>query len=435
MVSPKEESLVYGIKQSSVGPARSSGPDLIYEPSNMDLAMKLHYLRGVYFFRCQTVQGLTVVKTKETMFTWLNNYYTTCGRFRRSETTGRPYIKLNDCGSRFIEAKCDKTLDEWLDMDKDCSLHKLLVSNQVLGPELVYSPPVLVQFTWFKCGGMSLGLSWAHVLGDAFSIADYINTWSRVLAGYEPEPIPRISRPLEKGKFKNPTSHFEEPLSIKRVDPVGDHWTTPNNCQMSTFSFQITAKQLSHLQAQNNSDHQVPAFEFLCAIIWKSMARIRQGSEPKVVTLCKKGSGERGENVVSNSQNICVVKADLLINEASPTALAALLVDQAVDERNQIEEAMERSDGLSDFILYGANLTFVDLEEEDFYGLEIKGDKPIFLNYTIDGVGENGAVLVLPGQPKNSGEDGSGGKLVTVVLPQSQVLELKSELKSEWGIA
>ncbi|KAF3666916.1 Global transcription factor group [Capsicum annuum] len=67
----------------------------------------------------------------------------TNGRFRRAES-GRPYIKCNDCGARFIEAQCDKTLEEWLEM-KDAPLEKLLASNQVLGPELAFSPPILIQ--------------------------------------------------------------------------------------------------------------------------------------------------------------------------------------------------------------------------------------------------------------------------------------------------
>lgn len=155
MVFSKEESLVYGFKLSSVGPAKVSGTDVVHEPSSMDLAMKLHYLRGVYFFDSQSVQGLTIHHIKETMFTWFNEYYHTCGRFRRSDG-GRPYIKCNDCGARFIEAQCDKTIDEWLGMKDWSSLQNLLVSQQVIGPELSFSPPVLLQVR--KVSALSLNL-------------------------------------------------------------------------------------------------------------------------------------------------------------------------------------------------------------------------------------------------------------------------------------
>lgn len=139
------EGLIYNIKVSSIGPASVTGPGLISEPANIDLAMKLHYIRGIYYFRSQAFEDLTTLAIKEPMFTWLNKYPVTCGRFTRAES-GRAHIKCNDCGVRFIEAKCDKTLDEWLDMeDNIATLEQLLAPNKVIGPELGFSPLVFIQ--------------------------------------------------------------------------------------------------------------------------------------------------------------------------------------------------------------------------------------------------------------------------------------------------
>ncbi|XP_042488200.1 protein ECERIFERUM 26-like, partial [Macadamia integrifolia] len=138
-----QNQIISDMRLSSVGPAQVTGSDVIHEPSNMDLAMKLNYLRAVYYFRSSSVEGISVYTIKEATFRRFNLYSHTCGRFQRSES-GRPFIKCNDCGARFIEAQCSKTLDEWLEM-KDSSLHNLLVSNQVLGPELDFSPPIFLQ--------------------------------------------------------------------------------------------------------------------------------------------------------------------------------------------------------------------------------------------------------------------------------------------------
>ncbi|KAK3010836.1 hypothetical protein RJ639_012413 [Escallonia herrerae] len=150
----------------------------------MDLAMKLHYLRGVYYFSSQAFQWLTIKKIKEAMFKWLNHYYVACGRFRRSKS-GRPFVKCNDCGVRFTEAESDRTVEEWLEMKDLISLQKLMFPDQVIGPEQQFSPQVLIQITRFKCGGASLGLSWAHVLGDAFCAADFIDMWGKFMAGHQ----------------------------------------------------------------------------------------------------------------------------------------------------------------------------------------------------------------------------------------------------------
>jgi hypothetical protein len=270
---------------------------------------------------------------------------------------------------------------------------------------------------------MSLGLSWAHILGDPFTLSDFVNGWGRIVAGLRPnsrsnfpKPDPRIERP------KNPP-----PLSVKQVDPVGDHWITANNCKMDTFSFHVTAGQLPILQSSSspNQSDQIPFFESLCAVIWQCFARVREGtSEPRTVTICKKDPTRPTSGInVTNTQIISSVKADFSVTETSPKKLAKWMLHQAVDERKQIEELVERDGGVSDFIVYGANLTFVDLEEAQFYGVELNGHNPDSVSFSVQGVGDEGAVLILAG-PKDCGE----ARVVTIILPENEVRELKSEL-------
>ena len=144
----KEESPIYDVKISTVGPGYVSGQGAVQELNGMDLAMKLHYIRNVYYFRIQALEGMTIINIKETMFNWLNHAYVPCGRLRKSDDSGRPSIKCNDCGVRLIEAKCKISIDEWLE-STDGEGHKLLVPNQVLGPDLAFSPLVLMQVCVF----------------------------------------------------------------------------------------------------------------------------------------------------------------------------------------------------------------------------------------------------------------------------------------------
>ncbi|XP_041000091.1 protein ECERIFERUM 26-like [Juglans microcarpa x Juglans regia] len=438
MVNTKVEEehhvLVYGIRLSSVGPGRSTGSDVVHDLSGMDIAMKLHYVKGVYFFSSQAAQGLTIARIKESLFHLFCEYYYSCGRLRRTES-GRPYIKCNDCGARFIEAQCDKTVHEWLQM-KDSSVQKLLVSQQVIGPDLSFSPTTLIQVTHFKCGGISLGLSWAHVLGDALSASNFINKCGQIIASIGSINMQPNFHSSSGTSFKHqiskspapPLSHG--PLSVKQVDPVGDHWITANSCEMDTFSFHVTAAQLATLQSEisgQNQTEKMPIFESLCAIIWHSIAKVRRGSiQAEIVTTCKNDPSAKLaiNGIVTNTQIISTVKADFPIAETDPKRLVNLLVNEAADERREIEELVEKDNGLSDFIVYGARLTFVDLEEVDLYGFELNGHKPEFVYYTVQGVGDEGAVFVLPAGPKGADE----GRIVTITLPENQVPELKVEL-------
>ncbi|KAJ7979183.1 Protein ECERIFERUM 26 [Quillaja saponaria] len=387
--------LIYNFKISSVGPGWSSGSDLVHYPSGMDLAMKLHYLKVVYLFNSEAAQGLTIMRIKEAMFKWLHHYYIACGRFRRSDS-GRPFMKYNDCGARLFEAKCEKTIDEWIEM-KDWSLH------------------------------------WTRIIILSFSLnaaSEFINSWGTVMAGL-PLKFEKLN-PMPQ-KPINPSTIEKELLSAKRVDPVGDHWITANNCKMDTFSFCITTTQLSNIQRKiwgPNFD-QASIFESLCAIIWQCIAKVREGSETKIVTLCKNDLSKSGHGTLGNYQIISNVVAQFPIVDTDLKQLAALLVDRAVNERNEIEEAVERDNGVTDFFVYGANLTFVDLEEVDLYELTLKGHKPKFVYYTIEGVGNEGAVLVLPWIQGGRKDGGGQGRLVTIIFPENQMLELKSELKEK----
>lgn len=288
------------------------------------------------------------------------------------------------------------------------SIHKLLV----------------LQVTQFKCGGISLGLSWAHVMGDPHSASDFINLWGQTLNNLSlkmPFNIPKsVPAPLNFGPEN-------EPATAKRVDPVGDHWIPANNKKMDTFSFHITSSLMNNLQEQiwGPSVEQTPPFESLCAIIWRCIARVREGSEPKIVTVCRPDPNGRGNDIIGNDQLICKVEAgkECSIVDTSLKILASMLVDQGVDERNQIKDIVEKDQGVTDFFVYGANLTFLDLEDVNVYDFKLKGQKPKFVYYTLQGVGDEGVVLVLP---KVNDID---GKFVTIILPEDEIVKLKSELK------
>lgn len=283
--------------------------------------------------------------------------------------------------------------------------------------------------THFKCGGLSLGLSWAHVLGDVFSASDYINRLGQyitsVLQSKNP-PNHSLSSSSKLTKAEIPPTFLKEPLSVKPVDPVGDHWLSVNNCKMEVFSFLLTPTQIKNIQIKILDT----VFESICALIWQCIAKMREGSEPKIVTLCKSNQHKRTRGEVSNTQVISAVEVDIsTLRENDPKQLAKVLLNQALDETSEIEESVEKNNGVSDFIVYGGNLTFVDWQEAELYGIELQGYKPELVSYTMQDVGDNGAVFVLPGPKDRNGTNASGeGKLVTVFLPENEIPGLKSEM-------
>ncbi|KAL6180118.1 hypothetical protein ACLB2K_046786 [Fragaria x ananassa] len=441
MVSSPEtiHCLKSSMRLSSVVPATITGQEhKVHELTNMDLAMKLHYIKGVYFFKSEAVEGLTAKDLKKPMFQLLQLYFAVSGRIRRSGT-GRPFIKCNDSGVRTVEARCDDTIDEWLTRAvEDDSVFDGLAYNQALGdPDLGFSPLVFVQFTWFKCGGMSVGLGWANVLGDVFSASTFINLWGKAMAGHKQQKSLHVP---DSAKSEFPVSvlpNIVSPNAVKKVDLVGDLWLTPNNSKMKTHTFYIHGEKINHFLSDQNS--KVSAFEVLSAIIWKSLSKIKENAkETRMVTLCQK-FGERKFEFPSNEMVWSTVEADFWVAEAEVSELVELILKKKGDENGMIEKIMgnhESGERCSDFITYGANLTFVNLEEIEIYELELKGQKPVYANYSINGVGDEGVVLVLPARPKcgKDGDDVKGDRTVTVVLPENQLAQLKVEIQNNWDI-
>ncbi|KAJ0085402.1 hypothetical protein Patl1_08668 [Pistacia atlantica] len=427
-LSSNLESPISGMKLSSVVPAKDTG-NKDHQFTDLDLAMKLHNVKGVYLFDSDAVRGLTIHDLKKPMFELLEIYFTAAGRIRRSETTGRPFLKCNDGGVRIVEAFCDTSIDEWLESNDD-SRDNSLAYYQTLGPDLRFSPLVFVQFTWFKCGGVSLGLSWAHVLGDPVSASTFVNKWAQIVARHVPSKSLHLPKPR---KSEAPTSVPGKLSPMKRIEPVGDHWTISNNCSMETHYFKVTAKQLDHMVSKVCAPTNVSHFEVLSAIIWKSLEKLREDSGPRVVTICRYNYGNRENEIPTNDLVLSTVEADFNVRKGDISELAVLIADKKkVDGNSLAEEILSEKDGeSSDFIVYGANLTFVNMEEADVYGLKLQGKKPVSVNYAIDGVGDEGVVMILPGPEED--EDGCGRK-VTVVLPGDQLALLKKELNNEWAL-
>lgn len=130
--------------------------------------------------------------------------------------------------------------------------------------------------------------------------------------------------------------------------------------------------------------------------------------------------------VSNNGQVISIVEANnVKVSKSNVLELAKLIAEKSVDETKVVEELMEKENGTLDFVVYGANLTFVNLEEANIYGFELRGKKPIFASYNISGVG---VVLVLAG-PENL-----NGRIVNLVLPEDQIEGFKYELREELGV-
>ncbi|KAK6935109.1 hypothetical protein RJ641_035264 [Dillenia turbinata] len=100
--------------------------------------------------------------SKETVGRALLEHPMLAGRIRRSQESDKEFeLVSNDCGVRFIEAKVDISLAEFMELNEKEDAESELVTN-------------------FKCGGYSVGLSCSLLLADPIVIASFIKTWASI---------------------------------------------------------------------------------------------------------------------------------------------------------------------------------------------------------------------------------------------------------------
>lgn len=429
--SPTAGAAVHGHRLSSVVPSLVTGEDVDYELSDADLLHKLHYLRAAHYFRpSDAVRGLTTRALKEPMFPWLDMYFPVSGRLRRRAggegggqgevaAPGRPYVRCNDCGVRVIEATCDATVDQWLEELPDTTDRaKLVTYDKVIGPELFFSPLLYVQITNFKCGGLAVGFTWAHLIGDVPSAAACFSKWAQLVSGKKP-PAPTLRDPGTKPDSTPPVS-VTAPSSVKlTAGPVGDHWVVPTTHDMATFTYHVTEQQLKGLQLHAPvGNRQVGPFELISALMWQALAKIRSPEETSTVTVVKSDASARSGRELSNEQRVGHVAAGSSPAKIDVAELAALLADALLDEAGAAAAVAAGGD----VVLYGANLTFLDIAEVDVYGVELGGQHPVHVEYAVDGVGDGGAAVV-------HRDAGGRGRTVTAVVRRDEVDVLRDALR------
>ncbi|KAF5443018.1 hypothetical protein F2P56_035615 [Juglans regia] len=113
----------------------------------------------------------------------LTLFYPMAGRVKDNS-----HVDCNDEGVHYVEAKTNCNLSEFLE---DPNLVEL---NKFLPYELddVNEVALAVQVTSFSCGGIVIGLVFAHKVSDASSFFSFLNTWSALACGSNDITNPRF---------------------------------------------------------------------------------------------------------------------------------------------------------------------------------------------------------------------------------------------------
>ncbi|XP_065875740.1 stemmadenine O-acetyltransferase-like [Euphorbia lathyris] len=111
-------------------------------------------------------------KLKASLSETLTQFYPLAGRLRDNSS-----IDCNDEGAEYIEARIECSLSEILNKPEP-ELLKQFLPEAVESPQAATGNLLLVQATFFDCGGFAIGICVSHKISDAATLTTFVNCWS-----------------------------------------------------------------------------------------------------------------------------------------------------------------------------------------------------------------------------------------------------------------
>ncbi|KAH6780962.1 hypothetical protein C2S52_012199 [Perilla frutescens var. hirtella] len=212
---------------------------------------------------------------------------------------------LVDCGGGdggvpFVEAFSDEEMAAAVgDISMiDDKLKKFVYSSHTPYQTILDVPPLSLQVTTFKCGGIILGVGFNHVLIDGRGFTDLLMNWSQVAKG-----LPMLTSPnLDTSIFspnQSPQIHSSHPEYSKSKSPLiptlnqKQHKIILNNsfCFTPTKISQLKKLALHNNNNNNNNNEEEPnsraptSFELISALVWICWTKATRVSPEKTTQI------------------------------------------------------------------------------------------------------------------------------------------------------
>ncbi|KAL3729948.1 hypothetical protein ACJRO7_027016 [Eucalyptus globulus] len=200
-----------------------------------------------------TFQRLRLLE--ESLLETLAIFYPLAGRYVEEGH----FIDCNDQGVEFVHTKVYGQLDQLLQGDWrscDMDLHGRL-SEFPLG--LAGNPLVVIQANVLECGRLMISLHFTHKLGDACTMATFMNSWATART---------------RGIHELASPHFELSSLFPVMGPVQTQWLpSPSGVKFTLNRFIFSGAALSVVKLAVAKNARVASVEVVCALIINELAQ------------------------------------------------------------------------------------------------------------------------------------------------------------------
>ncbi|XVE49539.1 hypothetical protein DITRI_Ditri01bG0090800 [Diplodiscus trichospermus] len=224
---------------------------------------------------------------KESLAKILVKFYPFAGRLTVA-WDGKMVVRCTeDQGVPFVEAVSNSTVEELGDLSRvDPAKLRKLVYYQAEVNSILDVPPLTVQITSFKCGGIVVGIALNHVVVDAKGLTDFVNYWAEITRGLPLSVDPYLDRSILSPRQPLQIDIPHPALVGKKQTPICLRFQEPIVYQSFCFEPKILY-QLKQMAKEDDSAAPPTSFEVISALVWiiRTIAyKIKPHKTTKVLT-------------------------------------------------------------------------------------------------------------------------------------------------------
>ncbi|BFI29347.1 hypothetical protein MPTK2_3g01570 [Marchantia polymorpha subsp. ruderalis] len=249
--------------------------------SNMDRLMPSVYEHAYFVYESTKGRafGDVVASLKRTLSEVLVPYYPLAGRMRNPEQ-GIYQVHCDGTGAEFAEAHADCDLDELDYHQPGPILGKKLAPPTIFTAEDGSLPPVSIQITRFKCGGVIVGCSFHHQMVDAHAGNMFLKAWSQNMRGQAIGRLPYHWRALLQARspaeatVDHSVEYKVKPKNEKRTPRGPASAEAQSPIVARTFHFdQAAVRDLKRTASDEGRGASFTSTECTSAYLWRLMMK------------------------------------------------------------------------------------------------------------------------------------------------------------------
>ncbi|KAL6198914.1 hypothetical protein ACLB2K_028702 [Fragaria x ananassa] len=192
---------------------------------------------------------------KKSLSETLTRFYPFSGRIK-----GNISIECHDDGVDYVEARVHGLLSSLL-AQPDAETLRQLLPVEIESPKVGAGPLLLVQESFFDCGGLAIGVCMSRKVGDAASLSTFIMSWAASALGFSQALLPDFN-----------ASFWFPPMDCSSAhNSAVDHIIKKRTKGCVTKRFVFDASKICALQTKAASANvkQPTNLEAVTALIWR----------------------------------------------------------------------------------------------------------------------------------------------------------------------